>query len=218
MKNLVRILTFSLISLFVYQANAQNIAIKGGLNLANMLQKDDDDTYSNDFKMNLGFHIGATVDFPINDFLSFEPGLFITTKGYKVDEKDERINTEFSMKANLYYLDVPLSLKASHDLGNLKIYGAAGPYIGFGLSGKMKSTVKFMGEEKTDTENVKWGSDDGDDLKRLDLGLAIGAGVEVSSFIIGLSYDLGLANISAYQEDGLAMKNRALKLTVGYKL
>lgn len=216
MKNLVRILTFSLVSLFIYQANAQNIAIKGGLNLAKMLQKDDKNTYSDDQSMKLGFHVGATADFPINDFLSFEPGLFLTTKGFK-DESDV-MGAKTSIKTSLYYLDVPLTLKASHDLGDLKIYGAAGPYVGFGLSGKTKSTVEFMGKEESGTEDIKWGSGDDDDLKRLDFGLTIGAGVEISAFIVGLSYDLGLANISPYQDNGTKIKNRVLKLSVGYKL
>lgn len=217
MKNLTKVLLIFFLSIFYYQINAQTFGIKGGLNLANMLDKDDDETYSNDYSMNPGFHLGLTVDIPFNDFLSFEPGLLFTTKGMKYE--DEILGADVTAKANLYYLDIPLSLKASHDLGGgLKMFGAVGPYVGLGLSGKLKGTVEYQGEKETEEEDIKWGSDeDEDDLKRLDMGLTFGGGVEINSIMIGISYDLGLSNIAAYQDYGSTSKNRVLKFSVGYR-
>lgn len=217
MKNLTKVLTIFLITLFCYQANAQTFGIKGGLNLAKVFEKDDGETYSNDYSMNPGFHLGLTVDVPFNDFLSFEPGLVFTTKGMKYEE--EEMGFEIKAKANLYYLDIPLTIKASHDLGGgLKMFGAIGPYLGMGLDGKVKTTVKYLGEEETEEEDLKWGNDkDEDDLKRLDMGLTFGGGVEINSILIGISYDLGLSNISAYQDYGTTSKNRVLKFSAGYR-
>ena len=217
MKNLTKVLMILFLALFCYQTNAQTFGIKGGLNLANMLEKDDDDTYSNDYSMNPGFHLGLTVDVPLNDFLSFEPGLLLTTKGMKYE--DDIMGFDVKAKANLYYLDVPLTLKASHDLGGgLKMFGAVGPYVGLGLSGKVKVTAEYQGEKETEEEDVEWGNDeDEDDFKRLDMGLTFGAGVEINSILVGISYDLGLSNISAYQDDGTTSKNRVLKFSVGYR-
>ena len=216
MKNLTKVLMIVLITLFCFEANAQTIGIKGGLNLANMLEKDDDETYSNDYSMNPGFHLGLTVDVPFNEFLSFEPGILLTTKGMKYEE--DIAGVDVTVKGNLYYLDVPLTLKASHDLGGgLKMFGVIGPYVGLGLSGKIKATAKYLGEEETEEEDVEWGNDeDVDDLKRLDMGLTFGGGVEINSILIGISYDLGLSNISAYQDYGTTSKNRVLKFSVGY--
>ena len=164
MKNCTKFSMILLISLFCIQTNAQTFGLKAGLNLSNMLEKDDDDTYSNDYKMNPGFHIGGTVDVPISDILSFESGLLLTTKGFKYEE--EEMGISIKAKANLYYLDIPLTLKASHELSEgLKMFGAVGPYVGIGLSGKIKATVEYQGDEETDEEDVKWGSDeDNDDL------------------------------------------------------
>jgi hypothetical protein len=217
MKNCTKFSMILLISLFCIQTNAQTFGLKAGLNLSNMLEKDDDDTYSNDYKMNPGFHIGGTVDVPISDILSFESGLLLTTKGFKYEE--EEMGISIKAKANLYYLDIPLTLKASHELSEgLKIFGAVGPYVGIGLSGKIKATVEYQGDEETDEEDVKWGSDeDNDDLKRLDMGLTFGGGVEINAIMLGISYDLGLANISSYQQDGATSKNKVLKFSVGYR-
>ena len=113
---------------------------------------------------------------------------------------NEIMGVDITAKAILSYLDIPLTLKASHDLGEgLKMFGAVGPYIGVGLSGKIKVTAEYQGDTETEEEVVKWGSnEDTDDFKRLDMGLTFGAGVEINSLMIGISYDLGLSNISAY--------------------
>ncbi len=217
MKIFTKISMIAVISLFCLQSNAQIFGLKAGLNLSNMLEKDDDNTYNSYYKMNPGFHIGATVDVPFNDFLSFESGLLLTTKGLKYEDEIRGVNV--TEKSNLYYLDIPLTLKAFHDYRRgLKIYGAIGPYIGVGLSGKFKVTVEYQGNEETAEKDVKWGSDeDEDDLKRLDMGLTFGGGVEINSITIGISGDLGLSNIFADQDFGVTSKNRVLKFSVGYR-
>ncbi|GEM_PF-4022387 len=68
-----------LITLFSFQTNAQTFGIKGGLNLANMIYKDDGKTYSNNYRLNQGFHIGLTVDMSLNDFLLFGGGVEINS-------------------------------------------------------------------------------------------------------------------------------------------
>jgi hypothetical protein len=203
---------------FCFQTNAQTFGIKGGINLANMLVKDDNKNYGNDYSLRPGFNVGVNVNAPFNDFLSFESGLFITTKGTKYEYEDEITGADVTAKTDLFYLDIPLTFKASHDLGDgLKIFGAIGPYVGIGLSGKARYTVKYQREEETGEEDIKWGSDDEDDFRRLDIGLSFGGGVEINSFMTGISYDLGLSNISVYQDNGSTIKNSVLKFSVGYR-
>lgn len=199
---------------------AQSFGIKGGLNLANMIVKDDDGTMSDDFKMNPGYLVGLTAEIPVAETASFETGLFLSTKGFKMNE-EETFNGStytFKSKANLLYLDIPLLAKAYFDAGPSKIYGAFGPYLGYGLSGKIKSEVTGGGETETDEEDVDWGSGEDNELKRLDYGLMAGVGIEVSSLQIGLNYSLGLANIASTTENGSKANNRVLSITVAYKL
>lgn len=216
MKNLTRVLVLLFVTLFCYQANAQTFGVRGGLNLANMLEEDDEDTYSNDYSMNPGFHLGLTVDMPINEAVSFESGLIFNTKGMKY--KVEEMGAEMVANANLYYLDIPLTIKGTHVLGDgLKMYGLIGPYVGFGLSGKIKIAIEYEGQEETEEVDIEWGNDENeDDLKRLDMGLTFGAGVEMDKVVLGISYDLGLSNIASYQDYGTTSKNRVLKFSVGY--
>ena len=211
MKNLSRVLVISFMTLFLYQANAQTFEIKGGLNLANVLDKENEVNYSADYSLNPGFHFGLTVDLPLNDYLSFEPGLLFTTKGFKFEGDDQ------TSKINLNYLDMPLTIKASRDFGGLKLFGVLGPYVGFGLRGKAKTTSEYQGRELTEEEDLSFGRDiDEDALKRLDMGLTFGSGVEVKSISVRISYDLGLSNNALNTDNGATIKNRVLRSSLGY--
>jgi hypothetical protein len=205
---------------FCFQANAQTIGIKGGLSLANqrhITYQDDDDTEQNHYSMNPGFHVGLTFDVHFNDFLSLEPGIILIQKGFKQD--GESYDVSYSAKANLYYLDVPLNFKVSYSIAKgVKLFGGIGPYIGFGLSGNML----VIGESGTEKESVKtkikWGNDEvNNHFKRLDWGITFVGGVEISSILIGISYDLGLYNVSPYQKLGNCRNNRILNISVGYR-
>jgi len=219
MKYLANLLVVVIVCTMTTELFAQNFVVKGGLNLSNMIAKDDEETYSDDFKMRPGFHVGAAVEFPINEMFSFETGLLLSTKGFKMSEEDTYDGETYKIveKYNLLYFDIPLTAKATFDLGGAKIYGVFGPYLGMGLSGKNKYELTYGGETDSEEEDIEWGSDEGDDLKRLDFGLTMGAGVEISSIQIGLTYGLGLANISSYTDDGTKINNRVLGISVGYK-
>ena len=220
MKNVIKLLIFVLVVSMTTGAFSQNFGLKGGLNLSNILAKDDNTTYSDDFKMNPGFHIGATAEFPFSDMFSFETGLLLSTKGYKISEEETFMGKKIEMKikTNLFYLDIPLTAKASFDLGDAKVFGLFGPYIGMGLTGQSKTVTTIDGKTEKEKEDVEWGSEKGkSDLKRLDFGLTIGAGVEIDLFQIGLGYNLGLANISPYNDGGMKINNRVIGLSVGYK-
>ena len=198
---------------------AQRVGIKAGGNMTNMLIKDDEETLSDDFKMKPGFLVGAVCEIPLSDVIYFEPGLLITTKGYKYSESETLfgITMDVEQSMNNYYLDIPLNFKAAFEMGDAKIYGAAGPLVGIGLSGKLKSKITGAGLDTDETETIEWGSDaEEDDLKRLDFGVSIGAGVELNALQIGLFYNLGLANISSYTDDGATIQNRGLGLSVAW--
>ena len=212
MKNLITLFVFVIVLTTTSESFAQIFRAKAGLNLSTMLIKNDKRTYSDDFKMKPGFHIGATAEFPIDEMFSFETGLLLSTKGYKISNED------YERKVILNYLDIPLTGKAWFDIEGAKVYGVFGPYVGMGLSGKSKHEQTDYGEMETGESDIVWGSEKGkSDLKRLDFGLTVGTGVEINAIQIGLAYNLGLANISVSTDDSHKIKNRVLALSVGYK-
>jgi hypothetical protein len=214
MKTLLRLLLVVIVMGLTNPGFTQNFGIKAGLNLSNMLVKDDDERYSDDLNILPGFQVGATVEFPIKDMFGIETGILVSTKGFKYDEDE----LGYAGGTTLYYIDIPINGKAYFDVGDVKIYGAFGPYIGIGIYGQTKAKYSYGGDTQTEKQDIKWGKDDDeDDLRRIDMGLSFGAGVEVSSFVFGIAYELGLANISSYISDGAKMKNRSFGITVGLK-
>lgn len=207
MKNLIKLLILVFAFSAATETIAQTFGVKAGLNLSNMLVKDDDDTYSDDFKMKPGFHVGVTAEFPFSDMVSFETGLLLSTKGYKESEGDAKFN------ANLLYIDIPLTARTTFDVGGAQIYGTFGPYLSMGLSGK----YKYEDGDISEDNDVKWGSGDDDDLKRLDFGLTIGAGLALNAIEVGVSYNLGLANVSSYTDNGAKQSHRVVGVSVAYK-
>lgn len=144
-------------------------------------------------------------------------------------------------KWNLNYLQLPILASYRFTLtDNIKLHINAGPYVAVGLGGKMKFEadgekydIKAFGTSKGGDYDDEWdyyasGWDDEDDyydeegsekggLKRFDAGLTLGAGVSVNKFYIGLSYDLGLANIAEKKEwPDMKIRNRNFSIGVGY--
>jgi hypothetical protein len=221
MKNLMKFSLIALIGLSGVQSYAQ-LGIKGGLTLSNLLEKDNDNTYSDNYKWLPGFHAGVTLGLPVNEYFAIEPGVIFTTKGMKMEDKfDVQVNGQtysanLSGKAHLNYIDVPVNLKLYYPFAdNFRVYAEAGPYAGYGLSGKIESTLEVGGDKQTDKQDIQWGNSDNDDLVRFDYGVTFGAGFIFNFVQLGVSYDLGLANISSVIDNGAMTKNRVLKISMG---
>jgi len=217
MKKCFFIASLLLIMIPLAQTYAQKFGVRAGVQFPSMLQKDDDDTYTDDNKMKLGFQVGGVFEYPLMDALSLEGGLIMSLKGAKMKEEDG--DYSYTQNTNLFYLVIPITAKYTADLGNIKLYGQAGPSLGIGISGKLKWTEDYDGDEETGTETVEWGSEaDDDHYKRPDIGLHIGGGVVVSGIQFGLFYELGMANLSPSTHNGFKIKNRTFGLTATYFL
>ena len=117
MKNLIMLLIVVIALTMTTESFAQTFGIKAGLNLSNMHYEEDAVTYSDGFKIKPGFHLGASVEYPINEMISFETALLLSTKGYKHSGKDDT-GTEVNSKASLFYIDIPFTAKASYRSGS----------------------------------------------------------------------------------------------------
>lgn len=200
MKQLFRLTVILMVMAFAMNAQAQTIGLKAGLNMASMVIEVDDEK-ADDIKMKPGFHIGATFEMPFGDMLAFEPGALLSTKGYKLDgDPDDYV-------FNVMYVEVPLNAKAYFDIGEVKLFALAGPYIGIGVTGTSK-----VGDE---SEDIEWGTEV-DEANRIDYGLNIGAGVQIGAIEAGIGYGLGLGNMS--NADDHSYKHRVLGISVAYKL
>jgi hypothetical protein len=221
MINLIKLLIVVIALTMTAESIAQEVVVNAGFNLSSQLIEKDNQTYYDGIGWKPGFIFGATTAIPITGVFSFEPGISLSTKGYKqsLAQGGPLDVTDVKRNVNLYCVDLPINVKALFDIGTTKIYGTLGPYIGIGLWGKEKSDYLFRGEPSSGNLDINWGSDaETDDYKRIDFGLNAGVGLEIKSVRIGLSYSYGLANISPNADGGLKINNRVITFSLGYKL
>lgn len=223
-QNQMKLIVLITLMLFSGTLFAQSLTIVGGGNYTELAYKQGsggtaiEDTYKGKF----GFNVGAYIDYVLtknrSQELVVEGGLLFDSKGAVQEYAQSELS--FTENTNLYYLDLPLFIKYRYRFRSLnKIYVGVGPYIGMGLFGNTNRTQTIGGESDSEKETIKWGSDSAEhDMKRLDYGATARVGfLAVSGLDISLSYDYGIPNI-ATMGDNIEMKNRVLRLSVGYNL
>lgn len=143
--------------------------------------------------MNAGLYLTVMV----SETFGVQPELLYNSVGSKIAFGSDDIVSQ------LDYLTVPVMLRYNP----VKVFNIhAGPQFGFLMSAK----DKYDG----DSEDAK------DRYKGLDLGLGVGAGVDLPMGLgISARYVLGLSNIAELEdgEEG-SLKNNVIQLSVSYRL
>lgn len=149
----------------------------------------------------IGFHAGVVKDIPISGDFYFMTGAMLSLKGGLF--KDEYWDDEYRWKSettyNIYYLQVPLMAVYKVPLNESAVVRAeAGAYVAFGLSGTAedKEDSPYDGSR---TESIDIYKDA--KLDRVDYGFSFGGGVEFGNFYVGISYEIGIGDLSATQKD-----------------
>ena len=171
--------------------------VKFGMNFSNMTKLDDS-------KAITGFTMGVGADYAFNENWAFQPGIMITSKGYKMKYGDEKAT------ARPVYLDIPILAAYKFDItDNTKFVINAGPYLAFGLGGKYKQHWDGGYDEKIF-------DDKGADCNRFDLGLQWGLGVELGEhYLVNFTAQHGFLN--PFKDDDDNSKNMSFAIGVGYR-
>ena len=150
------------------------------LGLSSTMMSFDGDNNGTDRKS--GFTLGVTYDYPIDAVpnLSVLGGLFYMSKGYEANGGDQK------WSAN--YLELQATAKYAYTLpilnNDLKAFALAGPYVAYGIGGKLESPDMFYDDMSFF-----------DLAKRFDAGLVIGFGVEYKRYSLTFRWGIGMVNI-----------------------
>ncbi|MFW0716749.1 outer membrane beta-barrel protein [Pedobacter sp. N23S346] len=232
MKKLFTTLSILVISVCAFsQTNQVKFGIKAGVTFPTIAAEGGASAYDGpeplDYKNNISFYLGGTVDFPVSEVFSVQPGLTLTGKGGKAqyyDSNYELLNLyvfEGSYKSNIMYVEIPLNAVLNFKLGGGKIFFGGGPYFGFGISGRIKTDgiAQSGGNSVSEStaRDIKFGSDK--DFKRGDAGLNFLAGYQLNNgFNIHAGYGLGLKTITGRSISYYQEKNRVFSVGLGYAL
>jgi len=208
-----------LVALFSFSfAQAQvKLGVKGGINYSNVAGNlQDEINYDN----KVGFLGGVTANIPLvgDGFLSLQPELLYSQKGYQYLDQEVTINNaKYSLKGkrNFNYLDLPVLLRVN----------AAGLIFEAGPQASYLLAIR----DKTETENEGTGNDDKtrmkiekDNLAELEIGYVAGVGYQTPMGVgIGLRYNGSinhLAKSDPNNDELVNARHSAFQLQLSYVL
>ena len=168
-RKMVRLVLTAFLLFMIGQANAQlRLGVKGGLNISSVhfssdVLKSDNVT---------GFQVGPMIEgsLPLVG-VGFDAAILYAQKGLETQTVGGGKTT---LKND--YIDVPVNLKWKLGLPVVKVYLAAGPYVGFRVGGNKIWEIPGSMVDQVKTKNFS-------------AGLNFGAGVELISHLqVGLTY------------------------------
>jgi hypothetical protein len=193
----------ALIAVFNSNSYSQSLGLglESGLNIANVNLT----PASLSSSSRTGFMVGGFADIGVSRIFAIRPGVRYVTKGFSVSD-----NFGQTLTHKLNYLEIPMLLKVSIPLRQVKPYFLAGPTLGIQLS----ATGELTNGVQVQTGDV------GTSYETIDLGLFFGSGLEFNvgsnaDIFSGFGYSLGLTNTS--KTNNLTIKNYGLQITGGVK-
>ncbi|MFA5780064.1 MAG: porin family protein [Elusimicrobiota bacterium] len=202
-KLLVIFVALFIVSSVIYAKEIKG-GVKAGINIANW---SGDDVEKEDKKSRVGIVAGGFVTIPLNDQFSLQPELLLSMKGVKYEGSFMGESYESTVK--LTYIEIPVLAKLNiPSEGSVKPNVFLGPSIGMKASAKSEFVFGGVSEES-----------DLEDVKSLDLGLAIGGGVDIDAgagkVTLDARYTMGLTSINDSADD-LDVKNSVIAIMAGY--
>jgi hypothetical protein len=151
------------------------------------------------------FNVGAFGRIKLAHLVTLQPEILYTMKGAKEKFMDEFGDT-WKATYKLTYLEIPLLFSLDIPVQGVSFAPAlfAGPALGIKLSSKAKL-------ENDVSQEVDW-----EDVKSMEFGLILGAGMGIGPVVFDFRYNIGLSSIDD-SADEFDIKNRIISINAGYK-
>lgn len=197
-----KIFLFAVLFTAALTSNAQmSIGVQGGvLSSTPKIKQTQIFTENLDPQSAFNWQAGIIADLPLGEAgFRFIPELKFVNKGFKLNSSLSYLGQPASItgKSNIGYIELPVNFGYAFNLGGPKLIVGAGPYVGYGITGKNKfeATVGTSVVNSRD-EKITFGNAEGD-IKPFDYGANIMAGLLLNNgLMLNLNYSIGMANIS----------------------
>lgn len=179
MKKSIKLLFVTALAVIAFNANAQMGIEAGYVNSKFTSGSNSSDPFN-------GFRVGATYDMTVQGNFALNYGLGYTFLARKYEL------ASIDYKSNGHFLNIPVRAMYSIPLNqSMKFFLYAGPDFYFGLAGKNKIEEGITGV----SGDFDWYGDDSD-MKRFDVMLGAGGGIQFNNIRIKAGYDWGLVEIN----------------------
>ncbi len=124
------------------------------------------------------YHAGLTAELPIGLGFAIQPSLEYQVKGVAADKiGDSSVNDVVNgFEAKAGFIEVPVQIQWGPDLVAFRPYAFAEPFVGYRIGGKASSDGKYDWSAFTN------------DLKKIEYGLGVGAGIDIWKLQVSAKY------------------------------
>jgi len=223
MKKITHLLVVLLIFTFGSTSAQVHFGIKAGVSFSDAQTDVMIDAFNEAPGNFTSFVVGGVAEIPIHNNISFQPELLYMQKGFTIDEGTSfdifGMNVPIGARATtaINYLEVPLLAKVKLGAGNAKVYGIAGPSIGYATSASIQSQATLLISFNLPEVDL----DLSDNMyNRTDISGILGAGAEYSTLtgklFTDIRYQHSFSNIIDSPIENISVSNRGFQWTVGY--
>lgn len=165
-----------------------------------------------DNQLKTGFNGGLNLEFPVSNGLYLQPGVEYRQKGAELSNGNKLL---------LSYIDIPVNFIYKPAAGTGGMLIGFGPYVGFGINGKVKSSG---GIERKVTFSNTYSTSEAEDVqfKKMDAGANFMVGYEFrSNLSASVNAQLGLMDVNPdthISGDKTRYRNTGFGLSLGYRL
>lgn len=176
--------------------------VQGGAQFSNLSNLKDN-------KLKTGYRVGVGVDIPILSTemvgLSLQPSLNYVSRGFSLVNKKSDAKSD-NCSTTMNYVELPILANVRFGVGEaFNVFLNAGPYFAYGIGGKVQ--LPLVGEKDFNPfKKHEFFGKEYSFANSFDAGLQVGAGIEVSRFMVGVSAQYGLTNVIG-KNDNDALKN-----------
>ena len=193
-------------------AHAQ-FGLKAGINRAVLSGNVGDDA-----EYQTSYHAGIFYEAKILGPISLQPELLYSMQGAQARSLIRNQSLE-EFDTKLHYLTLPILAKAT--IG--PVFVEAGPQFSYLVSSQDEGRLRVESTSSGPEEYLDFDRDNSDDYKKGDLGVAVGAGINLPlGLAVGARFTTSLNNISDYRDvsgvNDPDLKNRVFQAYVSFQL
>lgn len=176
-----------------------------------------------------GLYLGLGPILRLSEYFSLEPAFIFAKRGFERNEGNV-IGWGKDFKAHTSYIEMPIDVVFNATIGAGKLEVGIGPYIGYGLGGKWKTSGPVhLGDiaigEEGDIKFTNDASEGAYGSYNLGRPFDYGARAKVNylfreHYLVGIEVQKGIANLESKWGDyksGDAIRNRSLGISLGYR-
>jgi len=173
--------------LFAGVANAQlRFGFKGGLNVSSLSSSS---SVIDQVKAASGYQAGVLMQLKLGG-LSIQPELLYSVRSsdLKLSSNEPLLKPLIENATSLDYksqnIVIPVNLQLGSDIGPLRVFALAGPYVSFQLGGALNGSVKMYDTVDKTLE-----------FNKMDWGIGLGLGAELFGLQLTAKYDIGMTAV-----------------------